>query len=137
MEVFERTYSDLITYESFDDRLEYLEFGGSVGRDTFGFDRYLNQAFYKSVEWDRIRRHVLIRDEGRDLGVEGHEIFARPLVHHMNPVSPDDLLHKRDWILDPEFLITVSHKTHNAIHYGIRRDLMPSGPRTPGDTNLW
>lgn len=137
MEPFERTYSDLITHSSFQDRLEYLELGGSVGRETFGFDRYLNQVFYKSVEWDRVRRHVLIRDEGRDLGVEGHEIFARPLVHHMNPVSPDDLLHKRDWILDPEFLITVSHKTHNAIHYGIRRDLMPSGPRTPGDTNLW
>lgn len=132
-----RTYTELLTYDTFEERLAYLELGGGVGQDTFGFDRYLNQRFYKSDEWLTVRRKVLLRDNGCDLGVEGYEIFTRPLVHHMNPVRPEDLHEQADWVLDPKYLITVSHVTHNKIHYGINDDLMPSGEREAGDTKLW
>lgn len=138
MGVFERAYSDLVTFTTFRDRLEYLALGAGVGIDTFGFDRYLNQRFYKSKEWADIRRHVLLRDEGCDLAMPGYDIYQRPLVHHMNPIRPQDLLHNRDMILDPEFLITVTHQTHNQIHYGLMdAEQFPSGERTPGDTKLW
>lgn len=132
-----KTYNELITYDTFEERLAYLELGGGVGQDTFGFDRYLNQRFYKSYEWLEIRRHVLLRDNGCDLGLDGYEIFSRPMVHHMNPVRPEDLYDQENWVLDPKYLITVSHKTHNKIHYGINNNLIPSGPRRARDTALW
>lgn len=136
MELKTKTYAELLELEKFQDRLEYLKLSGWVGRETFGFDRYMNQRFYKSYEWADIRNHVLIRDEGRDLAVIGYEIFAGPLVHHMNPISPEDLAEKRDWVLNPEYLITTTHDTHNQIHYGIDSGI-PSEPRAPGDTKLW
>jgi len=133
-----RTYSELIQYESFEDRFEYLKLGGSVGTATFGFDRYINQAFYHSAEWKYIRRDVIVRDNGCDLGVPGREINASPLVHHINPLISDDLIHHEEWVLVPEYLITTTQATHNAIHYG-DRSLLPKlyVPRQPGDTKLW
>jgi hypothetical protein len=100
------------------ERYKYLQIGGTVGADTFGFDRYLNQAFYKSEEWKSIRRHVIIRDCGCDLGIEGREIHERILIHHINPISEEDILDRSDLLLNPEYLISTSHRTHNAIHYG-------------------
>jgi hypothetical protein len=100
------------------ERYKYLRIGGTVGADTFGFDRYLNQAFYKSEEWKSIRRHVIIRDCGCDLGIEGREIHERILIHHINPISEEDILDRSDYLLNPEYLISTSHRTHNAIHYG-------------------
>lgn len=113
-----RTYSELITLPTFMERYKYLRIGGTVGTDTFGFDRYLNQMFYKSDEWKSIRRHVIIRDCGCDLGIEGHEIHERILIHHINPISEEDILDRSDFLLNPEYLISTSHRTHNAIHYG-------------------
>lgn len=133
-----RTYSDLIKHSSFEDRFEYLSLHGDVGRATFGFDRYLNQRFYTSREWKQLRNHIIIRDEGRDLGVEGYEIEGRLLIHHMNPVSPNDIVDQSLTLLDPEFLITTTHRTHNAIHYGDRSLLpQPFIERQRGDTKLW
>lgn len=111
---------------------------GEVGQATFGFDRWLNQRFYRSREWKQVRDYVIFRDEGCDLGIPGYEIHAQLLVHHMNPVTPDALLGREEWILDPEFLITTTHRTHNAIHYG-DISLIPRAPveRRPGDTRLW
>jgi hypothetical protein len=111
---------------------------GTVGRSTFGFDRWINQQFYKSREWLSAREFVVIRDEGCDLGIEGYEIPSGLLVHHMNPMSPDDIKHGAEWIIDPDFLITTSLQTHNAIHYG-DETLLPRGPivRRRGDTKLW
>lgn len=133
-----RTYSDLRRLLTFEDRLEYLRLGGGVGRETFGFDRHINQRFYMSNEWQSVRSIVVIRDDGCDLGVPGYEIHDKVLIHHMNPMSVDDILHNEDWILDPEFLITTTHTTHNAIHYG---GIDPYPPvvakRTRGDTKLW
>lgn len=133
-----RSYSGLLQYETFDDRFEYLTLGGVVGRSTFGFDRWINQRFYTSYEWKRIRNEVISRDNGCDLAVPGYEIWAEPLIHHMNPMSADDIVHGEEWILDPDFLITTTQKTHNAIHYGRKSD-MPRVvlERSPGDTNLW
>lgn len=133
-----RTYRNLRRFETFEERYEYLKLGGGVGDTTFGFDRYLNQDFYKSVLWRRARDYVIARDYGCDLGVEGHEIHDRVYVHHMNPMSPDDIKHSNIDILDPEFLICVTHNTHNAIHYGDAQRLA-KGPveRRPGDTKLW
>lgn len=132
-----RTYSELCRYSSFEDRFEYLKLGGSVGRPTFGFDRHINQDFYTSTEWRGVRRFVIIRDYGRDLGVEGHEADA-VLVHHMNPMTPNDVIHHEEWILDPEFLITCTPNTHNAIHYGDASHIpKPYVERRPGDTRLW
>lgn len=118
MKTIIRTYSELITLPTFMERYKYLRIGGTVGTDTFGFDRYLNQAFYKSEEWKSIRRHVIIRDCGCDLGIEGHEIHERILIHHINPISEEDILDRSDFLLNPEYLISTSHRTHNAIHYG-------------------
>lgn len=133
-----RTYSELIRLDTFEERYDYLQCRGEVGRSTFGFDRYLNQRFYTSSEWRHIRKHVIARDLGLDLGIEGHEIHTKILVHHMNPMETDDLVHGNQDVLDPEFLITTTHDTHNAIHYG-DRSLLPTGPaeRLPGDTKLW
>ena len=133
-----RTYSELIQHGSFEDRYEYLKLGGGVGVSTLGFDRHIGQRFYRSREWHSIRDHVISRDNGCDLGVIGHEIHARLLIHHVNPISIDDLVGGLHWILDPEYLITTCHDTHNAIHYG-DVSLLPKEfvPRIPGDTKLW
>jgi len=133
-----RTYSELRQFRTFEERFKYLELKGIVGQSTFGFDRWLNQQFYKSREWRDARSFVIARDNGCDLGVPGHEIFADLIVHHMNPLSEEDIVHGEYDIVNPEFLITTSLRTHNAIHYGDER-LLPRGPitRQPGDTKLW
>ena len=133
-----RRYSELRRIPTFEERFDYLKLNGSVGRETFGFDRYINQRFYTSKEWRDIRHYVIARDLGLDLGAEGYEINSRILIHHMNPIVVDDILHKNDDILDPEFLITTCHNTHNAIHYG-DSSLLPKPliERSRGDTKLW
>lgn len=133
-----RTYSELCQLETFEERYRYLELGGTVGRLTFGFDRWVNQGFYHSSEWRSVRNQVIVRDNGCDLGVPGYEIASGLLVHHMNPISLQDIEHGEDWTIDPNFLITTSLQTHNAIHYG-DETLLPKGPieRKPGDTTLW
>lgn len=133
-----RSYSEMRRFETFEERYEYLRLGGMVGEVTFGFDRYVNQAFYKSSEWQTTRNGVILRDNGCDLGVRGHEINGSVLVHHMNPVEVDDILDREDWLLNPDFLITTTQKTHNAIHYG-DKSLLPQDfvERRPGDTKLW
>jgi hypothetical protein len=133
-----RTYSELIQYSAFEDRFRYLSLRGQVGESTFGFDRWLNQQFYTSRQWRDLRHHIIVRDEGCDLGVLGYEVYRRPIIHHMNPLTVDDLVHGTDDALDPEYLILTSHDTHNAIHYGDERLLpKPVITRTPGDTQLW
>jgi hypothetical protein len=133
-----RTYSDLSYFETFEERFEYLKLGGVVGESTFGFDRWVNQHFYTSREWKSSRDYVITRDYGCDLGISGYEIHHGLLVHHMNPVSLDDIVHGEEWILDPEFLITTSHRTHNAIHYGNSNNLPRVViERKVGDTTLW
>lgn len=133
-----RRYYELRRLRSFEERFEYLKLTGVVGQSTFGFDRWLNQAFYRSREWRDARSYVIARDNGCDLGIPGYEIFADLLVHHMNPMSSEDIEHGAGWIIDPEFLITTSLRTHNAIHYS-DESLLPRGPitRKPGDTKLW
>jgi hypothetical protein len=133
-----RRYSELSRLDTFDERFEYLRLGGGVGRSTFGFDRYINQQFYSSREWKSARDYVIYRDNGCDLGVPGYEIHTELLIHHMNPMDVDDILHGEDWILDPEFLITTTQATHNDIHYG-KRTSYPKvvTERAPGDTRLW
>lgn len=112
--------------------------GGGVGHSTFGFDRYVNQQFYTSREWRRVREIVTLRDDGCDLGVPGYEIHTGLLIHHINPMTPDDIIHGEDWILNPDFLVTTTHATHNAIHYGNSGTIVrPVLERTPNDTMLW
>lgn len=133
-----RTYSELRGYETFIDRFNYLRLSGQVGRSTFGFDRYINQRFYTSAQWRNVRNHVVSRDLGLDLGVEGHEIYDRVLIHHMNPITTQDIDAATANLLEPEFLITTCHATHNAIHYGDENLLpKPLVDRRPGDTKLW
>jgi hypothetical protein len=133
-----RTYSELRRLDTFEDRFDYLELKGVVGESTFGFDRWLNQQFYTSREWRRARTYVISRDNGCDLGMPGFEIHSGLVIHHMNPISVDDIKHGNEDILDPEFLICASLTTHNAIHYG-GRDRLSRGPveRKAGDTKLW
>ena len=133
-----RTYSELCQLSTFEDRFDYLRLNGSVGKDTFGFDRYLNQQFYRSREWKRIRDRVILRDNGCDLGVEGYEIRGRILIHHINPISVEDIHTMSDLLMNPEYLICVSHRTHNAIHYG-DESLIITAPieRTQNDTCPW
>lgn len=133
-----RTYSELIKIPTFKDRFEYLRLDGKVGEETFGFDRYLNQIFYKSPEWKAARDFVIIRDQGCDLAMEGHEIFGRILVHHMNPISIEDIVNRSKYLLDPEYLICTIKNTHDAIHYG-DGSLLITGPieRTKNDTCPW
>jgi hypothetical protein len=133
-----RTYYDVRRLRTFEERFDYLKLGGEVGTSTFGFDRWLNQRFYNSPEWQSIRREVILRDGGCDLGIPGYEIHKGLYVHHMNPISRDDIIHGDERILDLNYLITVSLKTHNAIHFGDDSRL-PRGPieRKPGDTKLW
>lgn len=133
-----RTYQELCRLDSLEDRYNYLNLRGRVGAKTFGFDRWMNQKFYTSREWRSVRDEVLVRDYGCDLGVEGFEIFSRPTIHHMNPMTSNDLVHSNEDILNPDFLITVSLQTHNAIHYGGANLLpKPLTQRTAGDTKLW
>lgn len=134
-----RTYSELIAIPSFEERFKYLKLGGRVGADTFGFDRYLNQKLYQhDRRWKDARDQVIIRDNGCDLAMEGYEIYGKIIVHHMNPISLDDVLNDRDWIFDPEFLICTTHNTHNAIHYGDERKLNTAPiVRTKNDTCPW
>ena len=133
-----RTYSELRRLETFEERFEYLRLDGEVGYSTFGFDRWLNQQFYKSHLWKRARNAVIIRDNGCDLGIEGFDIHMGLVVHHMNPMSPSDIRHGELWIIDPRYLITTSLRTHNAIHFG-DENMLPKGPieRKAGDTKLW
>lgn len=133
-----RTYRELRRIPTFEDRFEYLRLASSVGASTFGFERWINQDFYRSREWRDVRQEVIARDLGRDLGVEGFEIFDRVIIHHMNPMSVEQITHNADAILDPEFLITTSHNTHNAIHYGDSSLLpRPFVERSANDTRLW
>jgi len=134
----DRSYTELARILTFEERYDYLTVRGVVGLDTFGFERWLNQAFYHSAEWRHARRQVIARDRGCDLGIEGQEIYDRPIVHHMNPIAVDDITHANIDIINPEYLITVSLRTHNAIHYGDRSQLVqPLIKRRPGDTKLW
>lgn len=134
-----RTYSELCKFTTLEDRYNYLRLGGKVGKETFGFDRFINQYFYQRCsEWKTIRNHVIVRDNGCDLGVLDHEIKGLILVHHMNPISIEDIERKSDFLLDPEFLISTSLNTHNAIHYGDASQLpQPLVERTPFDTCPW
>lgn len=133
-----RSYSELSRLKTFEDRFAYLRIGGGVGVETFGTDRYLNQRFYKSPQWLSTRDFVIARDLGCDLGVEGYEIHHRILVHHMNPIEVVDITDGNSDILSQEYLITTTHQTHNAIHYGLDTPYeFVSIERTPGDTNLW
>lgn len=133
-----RTYSELKNLSTFEERFEYLKLDGSVGHSTFGFDRYINQTFYKSFEWKRARNSVIVRDMGCDLGIIGREIHTDILIHHINPMVINDVVNGEEWITDPEYLIVTTQRTHNAIHYG--NDLqLPKvvTTRKPGDTKLW
>lgn len=133
-----RTYSELILLPSFIERYRYLRIAGTVGKETFGFDRYLNQIFYKSDEWLEIRDYVIDRDNGCDLGVDGFDIEGRILIHHMNPISKEDILRRSKFLLDPEYLITTVKNTHDAIHFG-NEDLLYTGivERSPNDMCPW
>lgn len=133
-----RTYSELSKLSTFEERFQYLKLGGSVGESTFGFDRYLNQIFYKSKLWKRIRDEVIFRDCGCDLGINGREIFGQVIIHHMNPITIEDIEADSKFLTDPEYLITTIHSTHNAIHYSDEKLLM-TGPieRTKNDTCPW
>lgn len=133
-----RSYSELRAIESFEERYRYLALRGQVGQATFGFERYLNQKFYTSNQWRKLRVHILVRDEGWDLGVNDRYISDRPIIHHMNPITVEDFEQGNPDILEPEFLITTSHHTHNAIHYGDESLLpRPLVDRKQGDTKLW
>ena len=133
-----RTYTELSEIESFEGRYRYLKLDGLVGEDTFGFDRYVNQRFYRSKEWKDIRDHIIVRDNGCDLGVEGYEICGRIYIHHMNPIMLQDIKYATDYLLNPEYLISTTLRTHNAIHYG-DEDLLilPPIERSKNDTCPW
>lgn len=134
-----RTYTEMSQYKEYKDRFNYLKLNGQVGSETFGYDRYLNQVFYKSLEWRRVRRLVIMRDNGCDLGVEGYDIYDKIIIHHMNPILLTDIQERNVDILNPEFLVCVSHETHNAIHYGNEQLLRPNefAIRTEFDTCPW
>ena len=133
-----KTYSELITIPTFEERFEYLQLKGSVGKDTFGYDRYLNQVLYRSPEWKRLRNKIIIRDNGCDLACYGYDIYDKVLIHHLNPITVEDALTRSRKVFDPDNLVCVSHSTHNAIHYGAA-DLLVTGPiiRTKNDTCPW
>lgn len=133
-----RTYSELIAIPTFEERFEYLRLKGSVGKDTFGYDRYLNQVLYRSPEWKRLRNQIIIRDGGCDLACDGYDIYGKVLIHHLNPITVEDVLARSRKVFDPDNLVCISHNTHNAIHYG-DVDLLATGPiiRTKNDTCPW
>lgn len=133
-----KTYSDLIKLETFEERYQYLRLNGKIGEETFGFDRYLNQIFYKSYEWKQIRNSVILRDKGCDLGIDDREIGGRIYIHHMNPITKNDILNRTEVLLNPEYLISVSKNTHDAIHYGDESLLILNTiERTENDTCPW
>lgn len=134
-----RRYSELIQLETFEERFRYLQLGAKVGKSTFGFDRILNQQFYGSREWQDIRNYVIKRDNGYDLGCEGYEIHSRILIHHMNPITEEQILHRDSDILNPNYLITTCHRTHNAIHFSDESMILANQivERRPGDTCPW
>lgn len=133
-----RTYSELSRLSTFEERYNYLRLNGLVGQETFGFDRYMNQVFYRSQKWKSIRDYVIIRDNGCDLGAEGYEIYGKIIIHHMNPITIRDIEKESEFLLDPEFLICTTHNTHNAIHYG-DESLLITAPiaRSKNDTCPW
>ena len=133
-----RTYSELISLLTFQERFKYLQIKSSVGKETFGFDRYLNQILYSSQEWKILRDRIIVRDNGCDLGVDGFDIEGRILIHHMNPISKEDILRRSKFLLDPEYLITTVKNTHDAIHFG-NEDLLYTGivERSPNDMCPW
>lgn len=133
-----RTYSELSQLATFEERYRYLRLGGRVGKETFGFDRWINQMFYKDPEWLKVRDIVIMRDNGCDLGIEGREIYSRIIVHHMNPITKADILDRSKFLLDPEYLICTVKNTHDAIHYG-DESLLITLPmeRSPNDTCPW
>lgn len=133
-----RTYSELASLKTFEERYRYLRLEGRVGEETFGFDRWINQRFYKDPEWLSIRDEVIIRDNGCDLGILGREIYSRIIIHHMNPITKEDILKRSDFLLNPEYLICTMKRTHDAIHYG-DEDLLYKLPveRTQNDTCPW
>lgn len=133
-----RTYSELSKLQTFEDRYEYLRLNGAVGEETFGFDRFINQQFYRSQEWKAIRDYVIVRDYGCDLGIEGYGIRGKIIIHHMNPILPKDIETQSEFLLDPEYLISTTLATHNAIHYG-DKSLLILAPieRAPNDTCPW
>jgi hypothetical protein len=133
-----RSYSEMKQFDSLIDRFNYLALKGRVGDKTFGFDRYINQMFYRSTQWRNIRHHIIARDLGCDLGVDGYEIYHGLYIHHMNPLTANDIVNGDESIFDPEFLITTTLNTHNAIHYGDDKLLTKIlVERKPGDTKLW
>lgn len=133
-----KCYSELSLLPSFQDRYRYLRLNGAVGKETFGFDRYMNQFFYRSPEWRRVRDIVITRDEGCDLGVRGREIFGQIIIHHMNPIRPEDIRNRSEFLLNPEYLIATVHGTHLAIHYGDEHLLLQDPVvRRPNDTCPW
>lgn len=133
-----KTYSELITFPTYEERFRYLQLKGAVGKDTFGYDRYLNQILYNSQEWKRFRDKIIIRDNGCDLACEGYDIHGRILVHHINPIRVDDVVNRNPIVFDPENVVCVTHYTHNAIHYG-DESLLVLAPveRTKNDTCPW
>ena len=133
-----RTYSELTKLPTFEERFQYLRLDGNVGQETFGFDRYLNQNFYQSREWKSLRDRIIIRDNGCDLGMEGFDIYGKIMIHHMNPILLNDIIHQTEFLLNPEYLICTCHNTHNAIHYGDENLLMTvPKERTKNDTCPW
>lgn len=139
IKMMNRSYSELITIPTFKERFMYLKLNGVVGRETFGYDRYINQALYqRSADWKRIRDEIIVRDNGCDLGVEGYEIYDRVLIHHINPITLDDIVNCNPIVFDPENLICTTLNTHNAIHYG-DEDLLLTAPveRAKNDTCPW
>ena len=134
-----RTYSELIKLPTFMERFDYLSLKEYVGEETFGFDRYLNQKFYQSREWRQLRNKIIVRDNGCDLGVIGYEIFEKIIIHHMNPLRPNDIINATDFLMNPEYLISVRPITHKAIHYGDKSLLMVNEivERKPNDTCPW
>ena len=138
MKMIIRKYSELKRLKTFEERYEYLQLNGRVGESTFGYDRYINQLLYTSKRWRRVRDQVIIRDQGCDLGIEGYEIGDMIVIHHMNPLTVEDIENESDFVFNPEYLICVSDRTHKAIHYGDKH-LLPQLPveRRPGDTRLW
>ena len=133
-----KRYSELILLPTFEERYKYLQLNGVIGDETFGFDRYINQMFYRSQEWKQVRDYVIVRDNGCDLGIEGHEIRGKMLIHHMNPIGIKDIQQVNKFLLDPEYLITTMLSTHNAIHYG-DESLLVKDPieRSKNDTCPW
>ena len=133
-----RTYSEMNTLKTYEERFDYLKIGGQVGLETFGYDRYLNQILYNTKQWKKFRREIIIRDNACDLACEGYEINYRILVHHINPITVEDIINRNPMIFDPENAITTTHRTHNAIHYGDKNLLiLQPMERTPNDTCPW